>query len=52
MGNCVLLCDVGEYEGYCISFKDERAIQRQLPKVLLVLPMIGVPDGRMGGSHS
>ena len=28
-----------------MSFKDERAIQRQLSKVLL--PMIGVPDGGM-----
>ena len=35
---------------YCLSFKDERAIQGQLPKVLL--PMIGVPDGGMGGRHS
>ena len=30
---------------YCLSFKDERAIQGQLPKVLL--HMIGVPDGGM-----
>ena len=35
---------------YCISFKDERAIQGQLPKVFL--PMIGVPDGGMCGRHS
>ena len=35
---------------YCIFFKDERAIQGQLPKVLLHL--IGVPDGGMGGRHS
>ena len=35
---------------YCLSFKDEIAIQGQLPKVLL--PMNGVPDGGMGGRHS
>ena len=34
----------------CLSFKYERAIQGQLPKVLL--PRIGVPDGMMGGRHS
>ena len=32
-----------------LSLKDERAIQGQLPKVLL--PMIGVPDGGMGGRN-
>ena len=37
-------------ELYCLSFKDERAIQGQLPKVLL--HMIGVPDGGVGGRHS
>ena len=31
---------------YCISFKDERVIQGQLPKVLL--PIIGVSDGGIG----
>ena len=30
---------------YIVSFKDERDIQGQLPKVFL--PMIGVPDGGM-----
>ena len=35
---------------YLLSFKDERAIQGQLPKVFL--PMIGVPDGVMCGKHS
>ena len=30
--------------------KDEKAIKRQLPKVLL--PMIDVPDGGMCGRHS
>ena len=35
---------------YCLSFIYERDIQGQLPKVLL--PMIGVPDGGMGGRHS
>ena len=35
---------------YYIAFKDERAIQRQMPTVLL--PMIGVPDGGIGGRHS
>ena len=39
-----------ELELYCLSFKDERAIQGQLPKVLL--PMIGIPDGWMGGRNS
>ena len=34
---------------YCPSFKDERAIHGQLPKVLL--HMNSVPDGRMGGRH-
>ena len=33
-----------------MSFKDERAIQGQLPKVLV--PMTGVSDGGMGGRHS
>ena len=35
---------------YCLSFKSERAIQGQLPKVFL--PMIGVLDGGMCGTHS
>ena len=35
---------------YCLSFEDERAIQGQLPKVLLTT--IGVPDDGMGGRHS
>ena len=35
---------------YCLSFKDERAIQGQLPKVFL--PMIGVPDGERCVRHS
>ena len=39
-----------ELQLYCLSLKDERAIRGQLPKVLL--PMIGVPDGGMGGRHS
>ena len=34
---------------YCLSFKDERAIQGQLPMVFL--PMISVPDGGMCGRH-
>ena len=38
-----------ELQLYCLSFKDERAIQGQLPKVLL--PMSGVTDGGMGGRH-
>ena len=39
-----------ELELYCISFKDEMAIQGQLHMVLL--HMNGVPDGGMGGRHS
>ena len=39
-----------ELKLYCLSFKDERAIQGQLPNVLL--PMIGVPDVGMDGKHS
>ena len=39
-----------ELDLYCLSFKDERAIRGQLPNALL--PMIGVPDGRMYGRHS
>ena len=35
---------------YYISFKDERTIQGQLPKI--VLPMFGVSDGGMCGRHS
>ena len=37
-------------ELYCLSLKDERAIQGQRPKVFL--PMIGVPNGGMCGKHS
>ena len=39
-----------ELQLYCLCVKDERAIQGQLPKVFL--PMIGVSDGGMCGSHS
>ena len=39
-----------ELQLYCLSFKDERAIQGQLPKVLL--HMNGVPDDGMCGSNS
>ena len=39
-----------ELKQYYISFKDERVIQGQLPKVLLLI--IGVPDDGMCGRHS